>query len=47
MFLKVVFGHKRGDPQKHVHLFGGSGLSYLLLHDVTRCFRRVFRKFIK
>ena len=26
MFLKVVFGHKRGDPQKHVHFLGVQGL---------------------
>ena len=45
MFLKVVFGQKRGFQKKMCTFFGGSlGFTSLLLHDVTRCFRRVCKK---
>ena len=38
-------GQKRGFRKKNVHLFLGSfGFTSLLLHDGTRCFRRVCKK---
>ena len=45
MFYKAGFGQKRGSPKKNCALFwGGSGFTRLLLHDVTRCFRRVLKQ---
>ena len=46
---KLVFlkknGQKRVSDKKNVHLFFGEfRFSSLLLHDVTRCFRRVCKK---
>ena len=43
--LKVGFGQKRGFRKKMCTFFLGSlGFTSLLLHDVTRCFRRVCKK---
>ena len=42
------FWSKKRFPKKNVHHFWGSlGFTSLLLHDVTRCFRRVCKKLYK
>ena len=48
MFLKKI-GQKRGFRKKNCAPFflGSFGFTSLLLHDVTRCFRRVCKKPIK
>ena len=45
MFLKKKFGQKRDFRKKMCTFFlGGFGFTSLLLHDGTRCFRRVCKK---